>query len=197
MPTSGRAACSAGQATQPSRTRSTEHTSSPRTEKAKSAQIIHPPRKESAAASQAAMAQRPGGLKSRAYSAPMVPKNRTDASETNTMGLPPLETGDEDEIAGDPFFQRYNFPQAGGPVEASSSSIDSSSDTEGPLSPTHVKGRQSGLPETLPSPRSPVLSVAVRYYYSLALNLRLLVQPTDSSCECSLGLVTPYLLCRT
>jgi hypothetical protein len=132
---------------------------------------MHPLRRESAAASQAATAQRPGGLKSRAYSAPLVPMNRPDGSRNDHMGLPPLETGDEDEIAGDPFFQRYNFPQAGRPaVEASSSSVDSSSDTEGPLSPTHVvKNRQPGLPETLPSPRSPVLSVAVGHRPSLAL----------------------------
>lgn len=119
------------------------------------------------------MAQRPGGLKSRAYSAPLVPNKRSDGTDMgNTMGLPPFETGDEDEIAGDPFFQRYNFPQTAGPqIEASSSSVDSSSDTEGPLSPTHVKGRQSGLPETLPSPMSPVLSIAVCYHSSLALDI--------------------------
>jgi hypothetical protein len=100
----------------------------------------------------------------------MVPKNRADASGVDPMGLPPLETGEEDEIAGDPFFQRYNFPHQSGPaVEASSSSVDGSSDTEGPLSPTHVKSRQHGLPDTLPSPRSPVLSVAVRPWSSVCL----------------------------
>jgi hypothetical protein len=72
--------------------------------------------------------------------------------------------GEEEEIAGDPFFQRYNFPSGEASKEEASSSgdgLDSSSDTEGPLSPTHIKGRQSAFADALPSPRSPVPSVAV------------------------------------
>jgi hypothetical protein len=93
----------------------------------------------------------------------LVPKNRVDGSENYHMAdLLAGEPGDDEEIAGDPFFQRYNFPQASGSgKDASSSSAESSSDTEGPLSPTHIKGRQPGHGDTLPSPRSPVPSVEV------------------------------------
>jgi len=123
---------------------------------------MHPSRRESAANSAGATAQRPGGLKSRAYSAPMIPKNRADGPANDHMGDVLAEHGDDEEIAGDPFFQRYNFPHTGEPGnEASSSSLDSSSDTEGPLSPTHIKARLPSLTEALPSPRSPVTSVAV------------------------------------
>ena len=109
---------------------------------------------------------RTAAFKSRAYSAPMVPKTHADGAElyghhgdaTDSMAEP------DDEIAGDEFFQRtYSFPQIEEPRrdEASSSSPDSSSDTEGPLSPTHMKARQTSLADTVPSPQSPAPSVAV------------------------------------
>lgn len=128
----------------------------PRSEKAKSAQNMHPPRRESAATNAAAgaMAQRPGGLKTRAYSAPMVPKKNVEGAGSDQTG----DQEPEDEIAGDPFFQRYNFPQT---EEAPDEASSSSSDTEGPLSPTHITARTPALADTLPSPRSPVASVAV------------------------------------
>ena len=127
---------------------------------------MQPPRRESAQNAAFSTSQRPGALKHRAYSAPLVPKNcipgEDDQHLADALGGDPA---DDDEIAGDPFFQRFNFPQPHIPLkeEASSSSVDSSSDTEGPLSPTHVKGRHpQAVDNSLPSPRSPAPSVAVR-----------------------------------
>lgn len=94
-------------------------------------------------ASASATAPRPG-LKGRAYSTPMAPKN--GAADDNAS----LYSQDGEEIANDAFFQRYHFPQPVGATqeEASESSVDSSSDTEGPLSPTHMQSRQpaGGVP---------------------------------------------------
>ena len=110
---------------------------SKRPEKGKSTQSMQPPRRESSAG---ATAQRPG-VKTRAYSAPNAPNSDADAADD-------LETADEDKdgdaIADDAFFQRYHFPLPVAPTkeEPSDSSLDSSSDTEGPLSPNHVKHRQ-------------------------------------------------------
>ncbi|KAF2741078.1 ras GEF [Polyplosphaeria fusca] len=115
-------------------------------------------RRESAQSSAGATARRPG-LKTRAYSAPIHVDGAEQDQDHMATG-PPADP--DDDIAGDPFFQRYNFSHPGGPAhdDLSSSSADGSSDTEGPLSPTNVKGRhQLERAETLPSPRSPVLSV--------------------------------------
>ena len=91
---------------------------------------MHPPRRESTAARPP---PRPD-MKTRAYSASAVPKQDADGADEL----------DREEITDDSFFQRYHFPQ---PVETakdetSEHSLDSSSDTEGPLSPTHNKYRQ-------------------------------------------------------
>ncbi|KAF2258752.1 ras GEF [Lojkania enalia] len=155
MPSTGRAVCSESMSTRSSQTAPAERTSK-RSEKAKSAQSMQPPRRESAQSSAAATAPRPG-LKMRAYSAPMAPKDH-HRTEHDHMGGEPC---DDEEIAGDPFFQRFNFPQGQEPAQkdASSSSVDSSSDTEGPLSPTHIKSRRPERADTLPSPRSPTASV--------------------------------------
>jgi hypothetical protein len=118
-----------------------------RNEKARSVESMQPPRRESVsvAASSSAAAPRPA-LKGRAYSTPVVPKNQgpapgldAGAAEDNAS----LYSQDGEEIANDAFFQRYHFsPPAGAtPEDASERSVDSSSDTEGPLSPTHVKSR--------------------------------------------------------
>ncbi|KAF2005293.1 rap guanine nucleotide exchange factor 4 [Amniculicola lignicola CBS 123094] len=143
MPATGRAA-----AGHPSRNQQ-------RSEKTRSAQAPQTSRRESQSGA-GAMAQRPG-LKNRAYSAPMIPRSRLDGAEQDHMGEMHCEPGEDDEIAGDPFFQRYNFPQTDEPLdreEASSSSADSSSDTEGPLSPTHITTRVPTTP-ILPAPQSP------------------------------------------
>jgi hypothetical protein len=169
MPTTGRAACSTAMAGQNSRTAPSDHTTK-RSEKSKSAQSMQSPRRESAQSSAGDTTRRPG-LKTRAYSAPMFPKDHLDGANNDHMGDGLHdEPGDDEEIAGDPFFQRYNFPQTDGPTkeEASSSSADSSSDTEGPLSPTNITSGPSGRAGTLPSPRSPTVSVGV-CFVSLAL----------------------------
>ncbi|KAH8717084.1 ras guanine nucleotide exchange factor domain-containing protein [Phaeosphaeriaceae sp. PMI808] len=114
---------------------------SKRNEKAKSVEsILAPLRRESVHAASSATHQRPG-LKGRAYSTPIVPKNQASGSAEDNASL---YSQDGEEIADDAFFQRYHFPDAqDAPIEeASGSSLDSSSDTEGPLSPTHIKNRQ-------------------------------------------------------
>ncbi|KAF2200511.1 ras GEF [Delitschia confertaspora ATCC 74209] len=151
MPVTGQAACSADQATQQS---------SRRSEKALRSRSRPVQRRESAVSTAAGSTNRPGVVKNRAYSAPMVPKTHTDgAEEAHNMQMLG-EPGDDEGIADDPFFQRYNFSQVdeAGKDEVSLSSGDSSSDTEGPLSPTHFKARQASLAETVPSPRSPAPS---------------------------------------
>ncbi|KAF1916990.1 ras guanine nucleotide exchange factor domain-containing protein [Ampelomyces quisqualis] len=109
---------------------------SKRTEKSKSVESMASaaPRRDSASLG---AAPRPL-MKSRAYSTPIVPQAK--AVEDNAS----LYSQDGEEIADDAFFQRYDFPQpvASTKKEVSESSVDSSSDTEGPLSPTHMKNRQ-------------------------------------------------------
>ena len=98
------------------------------------------------------------GLGHRTHSAPMTPG--IDRPERES---PPQ---DGDEIANDSFFQRYHFPQPGAsPAQQPQDSdgddahrdndADSSSDTEGPLSPTHAAHRQQrkaadGQPDASP-----------------------------------------------
>ncbi|KAF1832114.1 ras GEF [Decorospora gaudefroyi] len=103
-------------------------------------------RRESSAG---ATTSRPG-IKTRAYSAPQAPKQHGESeSQSQSQSSNDLDRTDEDneaeEIADDAFFQRYHFPQPGPlPIheDEAESSAESSSDTEGPLSPTHVKDRQ-------------------------------------------------------
>ncbi|OAK98267.1 ras GEF [Phaeosphaeriaceae sp. SRC1lsM3a] len=114
--------------------------SAKRSEKSKSIESMQSPRRGSVQASSSAMAQRPG-IKGRAYSTPVVPKNQEKGSEDNAS----LYSMDGEEIANDAFFQRYHFTHPVGVTkeeEASGPPGDSSSDTEGPLSPTHIKNRQ-------------------------------------------------------
>jgi hypothetical protein len=96
------------------KTKSSSHIQHPRRES--SIQANHVPLASSTPGS-ATQTQRPP-LKSRAYSAPLVPK-------TKALPATPEHNGDEDdedassdvssgdEIAHDPFFQRYNFSQDG------------------------------------------------------------------------------------
>ena len=109
--------------------------------KSKSTQWIQPPRRESSAGITAL--QRPG-MKIRAFSAPDTPQGE-DGEPGNDLDRTDEENEGE-EIADDAFFQRYHFPQACPPTqeeEEAESSAESSSDTEGPLSPTHLNDRQS------------------------------------------------------
>ena len=103
----------------------------------------------------------------------MVSRGHLDSLDDEHLGdTASGELADDEEIACDPFFQRYNFPQAdeAADEEGSTSSPDGSSDTEGPLSPTHIKGRPSILAESLPSPRSPALSIIVSVVVVVLLN---------------------------
>jgi hypothetical protein len=87
-----------------------------------------------------ATAQRPG-IKGRAYSTPIVPKGQGNGTADDNASL---YSQDGEEIANDAFFQRYHFSEAGGSTkeEVPESFGNSSSDTEGPLSPTHMLSRQ-------------------------------------------------------
>lgn len=124
------------------------------TDKGKMAQATQPRRESSAGTS----AQRPG-IKTRAYSAPNVPKSDTDGgSELDRTD----EASEADEIADDAFFQRYHFPQPTAlstQHEEGDSSAESSSDTEGPLSPTHHKDRQAAL-DAASEPSTSVSTIA-------------------------------------
>lgn len=144
----------------------------------------HPRRessKDNAAAQLAAnigatQARRPS-LKGRAHSAPLVPKNgapnplpqadEEDEAEAGSSFLD-ADPGDdddvleEDEIADDPFFTRFNFPSSSTVATSvrpdeeppSPDSRDSSTDTEGPLSPTstQMRARPDSIVEPLGSP---------------------------------------------
>jgi hypothetical protein len=107
-------------------------------------------------------------MKTRANSAPVVPKDDGDSGRGhgheshNPQASPGLDRTDEDnegeEIADDAFFQRYTFTQ---PIpltqqEDAGSSAESSSDTEGPLSPTHFKDRQQAAGDTASEPSTGV-----------------------------------------
>jgi len=172
MPATGRAACSSGQSSR-NPTRPSSSDPKQKREKIKSSQSYEqPPRRESAQNPTGFATKRPG-LKSRAYSAPMVSKSHLDGPDNEHLGdTASGELADDEEIVGDPFFQRYNFPQADEAAgeDGSSSSPDGSSDTEGPLSPTHIKSRPSILAESLPSPRSPTLSITVSVVVVVPLN---------------------------
>jgi hypothetical protein len=109
------------------------------TDKGKSTQSMQPLRRETSAG---VTAQQRPGMKTRAYSAPNA-SNSEDGESGNDLGRTD-EDCEGEEIADDAFFQRCHFPQAGPPTqkEEGESSAESSSDTEGPLSPTHVRDRQ-------------------------------------------------------
>jgi hypothetical protein len=127
MPTTGRG-------------RAVHATPAKHSDKSRSVESMQPPRRESLTASSSTTLQRPA-IKGRAYSTPIVPQHQPKTLADDNASL---YSHDGEEIADDAFFQRYHFPQ---PVEttkeeASESDVDSSSDTEGPLSPTHVRNRQ-------------------------------------------------------
>ena len=124
---------------------------SKRSEKARSVESVQAPRRETLQGSASISAAQRPPQKGRANStpmAPMAPKERANSGAADDNAS--LYSQDGEEIANDAFFQRYHFPQPVAPTteEASESSVDSSSDTEGPLSPTHVASRQpaGGVP---------------------------------------------------
>lgn len=114
--------------------------------------------------------QRPS--KSRAHSAPLVPKRDPAVPEVGN-GADDASTGDEDEteedeegdeeegdIADDAFFQRFDAPSSGRPEALripTTPTADPSTDTEGLLSPTstQMRARPDSTAEPLGSPLSP------------------------------------------
>ncbi|KAF9737991.1 hypothetical protein PMIN07_010032 [Paraphaeosphaeria minitans] len=141
------------------------HMESPRNQSAHSAHAVAAAAAAAAAdAGATGLRPRPPSLKNRTHSAPMASKSHHDPSDDDDGTASLAESTDDWEIAGDEFFQRYHFPDAVQPtkLEISSSEVDSSSDTEGPLSPKSLKGRhplQMDL-RAPPSPRSPAPSVS-------------------------------------
>ncbi|KAF2839551.1 ras GEF [Patellaria atrata CBS 101060] len=97
-------------------------------------------------------------LKGRAYSEPLVQSTQTSGVDNENLADDFLgdEFGEGDEIVGDPFFQRFDITQSShiGRVETNLSSGESSSDGEGPLSPTHVKSRSGAGADPFESPYS-------------------------------------------
>ncbi|EAT84804.2 hypothetical protein SNOG_07338 [Parastagonospora nodorum SN15] len=110
--------------------------SAKRSEKSKSVESMQPPpRRESVTGSSSTTTTRRPALKGRAYSTPIAPKlNDKGVVDDNAS----LYSQDGEEIADDAFFH----PVESTKEEASESEVDSSSDTEGPLSPTHIHNRQ-------------------------------------------------------
>lgn len=132
----------------------------------------------------ATQARRPPA-KGRAHSAPLVPKSNPlprandDEAEAGSSFLDadPGPDDDEDngndvlddeegEITDDPFFQRFSFAHTAAPDDEppSPDSHDSSTDNEGPLSPTsmQMRPRPDSTAEPLGSPLTPRGTVPVR-----------------------------------
>jgi hypothetical protein len=108
--------------------------------------------------------------KSRAHSAPLVPKRDPAVPEAGDSADNDASTGDEDEdeeddeeedIADDAFFQRYDAPsserQDYEALKSPTTPTEPSTDTEGPLSPTstQMRARPDSTAEPLGSPLSP------------------------------------------
>lgn len=160
MPTTSRSAASSGQTSRRSSRASVEpDLHKHRREKTKSSQsYLQTGRRESIQASSGATPSQRPGLKSRAHSAPLVPKTQQPRREDDEVigdVSGDEELSDDEEIADDPFFQQYGFPPTEGTAEEvrSGSSRDSSSETEGPLSPTQIKGEASAFTSPRISPR--------------------------------------------
>jgi hypothetical protein len=174
MPTSGRAAVSSGG--RHSRRTSQSGAEHHRRDKTKSSQSYtqRPPRDSSShltvqlpvAGSSATHAPRPS--KSRAHSVPLVPKGQLAGPEYgNRAGVDTSDSdpGEDEEIADDPFFQRFDLSQTERVEdELRSPTTPQDSDTEGPLSPTstQMRHRPDSTAEPLGSPLSPRSPQSVR-----------------------------------
>ncbi|KAF1808577.1 ras GEF [Eremomyces bilateralis CBS 781.70] len=110
-------------------------------------------------------------MKSRAYSAPLVSNNQSqfqDSEDDDSDGDGDNEDEEEDgnpaelgdEITGDPFFQRYNFPTSNSREQERDgvSEEKSSPDTKGPASPArpNARPRPDSVAEPLASPITPM-----------------------------------------
>ncbi|KAF1991343.1 ras GEF [Aulographum hederae CBS 113979] len=115
-----------------------------------------------------------------AYSTQQLPKSQLPGTDEHEDVVDREQLLDDEEIAEDPFFQRYNSPTTttaaasfstaaaaapgqeqhdnGAEDSEPSSDEDSDNDTEGPLSPTstQARARPDSTAEPLASPRSPI-----------------------------------------
>jgi hypothetical protein len=123
------------------------------------------PHQPPAAGSGATHAQRP--TQSRAHSVPLIPKSQLPGSEDGNEAEEHASDSDpaeDEEIADDPFFQRYDMAQTEREDEGLRSPTTSQdSDTEGPLSPTstQMRHRPDSTAEPLGSPLSPRSPISV------------------------------------
>jgi hypothetical protein len=182
MPTSGRAAVSSSRHSRKASQSNTEYQQYlSKREKTKSSQVYaQRPQRESIphintqpSATGGTQVQRPS--KSRAYSAPLVPKSNPAVPEVGDSADNDASTGDEDEdeeeeeeddeeesITNDTFFQRYDAPSSidianKEALNSPTTPTDPSTDTEGPLSPTstQMRARPDSTAQPLGSPLSP------------------------------------------
>jgi hypothetical protein len=128
--------------------------------------------------------QRP--FKSRAHSAPQVPKSShlpgspeggiAGAADNDDASFDDELSDDDEAIADDPFFQRFDMPQADRQNEQRGSFLshsDMEEDLEGPLSPTSttMRARPDSTAEPLQSPLSPHSPSTVRSQSILQLRI--------------------------
>jgi hypothetical protein len=148
-------------------------------DKSKSSSHVHPRRESSAQLNNHAsnsssppgttQPQRPP-LKARALSAPLVPKARVKApARKNNPDIDQDASSNDprdEEIADDPFFQRYSFPQTD-ETEEDPQPFDSREDEmdTAPLSPpsTQMRARPDSTAEPVGSPLSPRSPRSVRF----------------------------------
>jgi hypothetical protein len=180
MPQSGRAAVSSG-ARHSRRTSQSGTDHHHRREKTKSSQSYtqrpsrdsssHTPLHPASTGSGTTQAQRPS--QSRAHSTPQLPKSQLlgpedgDDSDGDALDSDPAE---DEEIADDPFFQRFDMSQTEEELRSPTASQDS--DTEGPLSPTstQMRHRPDSTAQPLGSPLSPRSPISVCVYDPNSMN---------------------------
>jgi hypothetical protein len=167
MPVSGRAAVSSGARHSHRSSQSEHHHRRDRTKSSQS--YTQRPSRDSSAhtpttqSPSAGTTQTQRHLKSRAHSVPLVPKGQLPGPEDGNMAEDDASDSDpseDEEIADDPFFQRFDLSQTDRQEEGLRSpthSQCSSTDTETPLSPrsTQMRARPDSTAAPLGSPLSP------------------------------------------
>lgn len=222
MPTTGRSAASSASQQQHSRktSQSAAEYYQHRREKTKSSPSYaqRPQQRESAPvpvtqADHPTQAQRPSN-KNRAHSAPLVPKSHLPGAKEATLADGDADeddlSEDDEEIADDPFFQRFDMPQSDRheqpSLKVSTSYHAESEDGEGPLSPTStvMRARPDSTADPLGSPLSPRSSPLVRspcpsYSYTLPLLMQKAVareqRPSAGDQHCRSRLASRWQVC--
>jgi hypothetical protein len=169
MPVSGRAAVSSG--TRHSRRASRSGIDQQRRDKTQSSQSYAPrPLRDSSSqpavgGSGTTQAQRPS--RSRSHSTSFVPRGQLPGPENGNKAEDDAsnsDPGEDEEIADDPFFQRFEQSQTERvEEELRSPTASQDSDAEGPLSPTstQMRHRPDSTAEPLGSPLSPRSPISV------------------------------------